>query len=314
MGDEAIDPVCGMRTDPTHPRGGRFEHGGRTFSFCSEGCRSRFAADPEGFLSGTRTPGHGPESAVDAVEYTCPMHPEIRQRGPGACPICGMALEPVRVTLEAGPDAEERDMTRRLVAAAILTVPVFLLAMVAMPHGASEGAVAHGGGAPWTHWLQAALSLPVVVWCGAPFFVRGWQGVVRRSPNMFTLIALGTGAACAFSLVATLVPHRLPAAFRRADGSVDVYFESAAVIVTLVLLGQVLELRARRATGGAVRALLALASRTARRVRPDGGEEDVPLAAIRAGETIRVRPGERVPVDGTVISGHGVVDESMLTG
>jgi Cu+-exporting ATPase len=329
MSDPAIDPVCGMRVDPAAPRGGRFDFRGRTYVFCSEGCRARFAADPEGFLSGARTRGHGPSGghaaapvsislptarpATGAAEYTCPMHPEIRQRGPGSCPICGMALEPVQVTLDAGPDAEERDMTRRLVVAAILTVPVVALAMAGM-HGGPAGAPAHAGGAPWTHWLQAALGLPVVVWCGAPFFARGWQGVVRGSPNMFTLIALGTGAAFGFSLVATLVPDRLPAAFHRADGAVDVYFESAAVILTLVLLGQVLELRARRATGGAVRALLALAPRSARRVGAGGQEDDVPLAAVRAGDTLRVRPGERVPVDGVVLSGHGVVDESMLTG
>ena len=345
MSDPVIDPVCGMRVDPAAPRGGRFDYRGRTYFFCSEGCRTRFAADPEGFLSGKREKGHGhapmsapaqapisialpsgvrsgqagpskqeedsPPATGEAVEYTCPMHPEIRQRGPGSCPICGMALEPLRITLETGPDPEERDMTRRFVVAALLTVPVFALAMTGM-HGGPGMSGAHGG-MPWTHWLQAVLTLPVVLWCGAPFFARGWQGILNRSPNMFTLIALGTGAALAFSLAATLLPHRLPAAFRRADGSVDVYYESAAVIVTLVLLGQVLELRARRATGGAVRALLSLTPKTARRVR-SGNEEDVPLAVIEPGDTLRVRPGERVPVDGVVVSGHGVVDESMLTG
>jgi Cu+-exporting ATPase len=213
-----------------------------------------------------------------------------------------MALEPVVMTLEERPDPELKDMTRRLVVAAVLTAPLFLVAMLGM---------LAGGGA---HALQAALAAPVVLWCGAPFFVRGWEGLRRGTPNMFTLIGLGTGAAFGFSLVATVVPAWLPAAFHGHGGAVDVYFESAAVIVTLVLLGQVLELRARRATGTALRGLLSLAPKTARRVRDGGAEEDVPLEAVARGDTLRVRPGERVPADGQVTAGHGVVDESMLTG
>jgi Cu+-exporting ATPase len=289
----AIDPVCGMTVDPAHAGGGSVTRAGETWFFCCDGCRESFERG---------RPAPAPAEASGPGEYTCPMHPEIRQRGPGVCPICGMALEPVRVTLEDRPDPELADMTRRLIVAATLTTPLFLLAMLGMRAG---------GGA---HALQAALAAPVVLWCGAPFFVRGWDGLRRGTPNMFTLIALGTGAAFGFSLVATLFPARLPGAFHGHGGTVDVYFESAAVIVTLVLLGQVLELRARRATGSALRGLLSLAPKTARRVRAGGAEEDVPLDAVAAGETLRVRPGEHVPADGRVISGHGVVDESMLTG
>jgi Cu+-exporting ATPase len=295
-----------MTIDPARAAGGSAEHEGRRFYFCCDGCRETFVRDPAAALAhSTRghagTP-HARPSAPDAAEYTCPMHPEIRRRGPGACPICGMALEPVRVTLEDRPDPELADMTRRLVVAAILTAPLFLLAMVRM-----DG----GGGA---HALQAALAAPVVLWCAAPFFVRGWQGLWRGTPNMFTLIALGTGAAFGYSLIATIAPGRLPPAFHGHGGTVAVYFESAAVIVTLVLLGQVLELRARRATGSALRGLLSLAPKSARRVRAGGAEEDVPLDVVAAGEILRVRPGERVPADGLVTSGHGVVDESMLSG
>ncbi|HYV20384.1 MAG TPA: heavy metal translocating P-type ATPase [Verrucomicrobiae bacterium] len=316
-GDEAgsrsaIDPVCGMTVDPARAAGGSALHGGRTYHFCCDGCRETFQRDPEAVLSsGARghaahhTPARStrpPSRGQDAEEYTCPMHPEIRRRGPGACPICGMALEPVVVTLEDRPDPELADMTRRLLVAAVLTAPLFLIAMLGMWTG---------GGAPL---LQAALAAPVVLWCGAPFFVRGWDGLRRGTPNMFTLIALGTGAAFGYSLVATVVPAWLPRAFHGHGGAVDVYFESAAVIVTLVLLGQVLELRARRATGSALRGLLSLAPKSARRVRDGGAEEDVPLDAVQERDTLRVRPGERVPADGLVTSGHGVVDESMLTG
>jgi Cu+-exporting ATPase len=297
-GHSAIDPVCGMTIDPARAAGGSAVHAGRTYHFCCDGCRETFQRDPGAVLSRGRPPSAGD----DAREYTCPMHPEIRRRGPGACPICGMALEPVVMTLEERPDPELADMTRRLIVAVVLTAPLFLIAMLGMRAG---------GGA---HLLQAALAAPVVLWCAAPFFVRGWEGLRRQTPNMFTLIALGTGAAFGYSLVATVVPARLPGAFHGHGGAVDVYFESAAVIVTLVLLGQVLELRARRATGSALRGLLSLAPKTARRVRDGGAEEDVPLDTVAVGETLRVRPGERVPADGLVTSGHGVVDESMLTG
>ncbi|HET8947960.1 MAG TPA: heavy metal translocating P-type ATPase, partial [Candidatus Polarisedimenticolia bacterium] len=321
IGPGAIDPVCGMNVDPARAEGGSAAHAGRTYFFCCDGCRETFRRDPGAILSrparghaghGDRRADHhppgdpirppAPSSGQDAGEYTCPMHPEIRRRGPGTCPLCGMALEPVVVTLEDRPDPELADMTRRLVIATALTAPLFLLAMLGMRAG---------GGA---HALQAALAAPVVLWCGAPFFVRGWDGLRRGTPNMFTLIALGTGSAFGYSLAATVAPARLPDAFHGHGGAVDVYFESAAVIVTLVLLGQVLELRARRATGSALRGLLSLAPKSARRVRDDGAEEDVPLEAVAAGETLRVRPGERIPADGLVTSGHGVVDESMLTG
>jgi len=329
-GPGAIDPVCGMTVDPARAAGGSAVHAGRTYHFCCDGCRETFQRDPEAVLSrrtrghaGHHAPGHPSRSAApvrialpsargggerppsagdDAREYTCPMHPEIRRRGPGACPVCGMALEPVVVTLEDRPDPELAGMTRRLIVAAVLTVPLFVVAMLGMR---SDGEV---------HLLQAALAAPVVLWCGAPFFVRGWEGLRRGTPNMFTLISLGTGAAFGYSLVATVVPGWLPETFHGHGGAVDVYFESAAVIVTLVLLGQVLELRARRATGSALRGLLSLAPKTARRVRDGGDEEDVALDAVAAGDTLRVRPGERVPADGQVTSGHGVVDESMLTG
>jgi Cu+-exporting ATPase len=321
-GGPETDPVCGMTIDPARAEGGSAVHAGRTYHFCCAGCRERFVRDPEAALSAAarraHQPGHhaghaghaGPiaietprvRATDDQAEYTCPMHPEIRRRGPGSCPICGMALEPVQGTLDDRPDPELRDMTRRLLVAAVLTAPLLLIAMTGMDAG--------GG---WNR-IQAALATPVVLWCGAPFFVRGWAGLRRGTPNMFTLIALGTGAAYASSLVAALAPGRLPGAFHGHGGAVAVYFESAAVIVTLVLLGQILELRARRATGSAIRGLLALAPKTARRVREGGAEEDVPLDDVAAGDTLRVRPGERVPADGVVLSGHGVVDESMLTG
>ncbi|MBI4169780.1 MAG: copper-translocating P-type ATPase [Acidobacteria bacterium] len=243
--------------------------------------------------------------------YTCPMHPEIVRDGPGSCPICGMDLEPRTVTLEEGPDPELRAMTRRFWVSLALSPPVFLLGMSDMLPGRPLVRALSG---PWANWLQLALSAPVVLWGGWPFFERGWASIVSRHLNMFTLIALGTGAAFLFSVFATLFPDVLPHGFRAHDGRVHVYFEAAAVITTLVLMGQVLELRARQATSGAIRALLELAPRTARRVTPDGREEDVALAEVRVEDTLRVRPGEKVPVDGTVLSGHSAVDESMVTG
>jgi Cu+-exporting ATPase len=305
-----LDPICGMAVDPENPRGGSAEFEGRRYGFCSPRCRATFLASPAAHLArgprGMPAPaGHARPASpkvsitLGAVEYTCPMHPEVVQRGPGACPLCGMALEPKDAGLEESDDGELRDMTRRFVLAAVLSVPVVALAMAGMRGAAG--------------WLQAALALPVVLYCGAPFFTRAWESLLRRRANMFTLIAMGTGASYGFSLLALVLPHRLP------GGGAELYFESAAVITTLVLLGQVLELRARRAASAAMRALLSLAPRTARRLR-DGAEaapeatEDVPIDAVAPGDRLRVRPGEKVPVDGIVLEGEGVLDESLVSG
>jgi Cu+-exporting ATPase len=304
-GDAVIDPVCGMTVDP-HKTPHRHSHAGRPYSFCSAGCRTKFAADPSKYLGGTPLGGTPvPEGTI----YTCPMHPEIRQVGPGACPICGMALEPLIATAETGPNPELVDMTRRFWIALVLAVPVVVLEMGAHLVGAHA----------WidqtlSNWIQCVLATPVVLWAGWPFFVRGWQSLVTRNLNMFTLIAMGTGVAWFYSVVATLVPELFPPAFRQHGGAVAVYFEAAAVITALVLLGQVLELRAREATSGAIRALLDLAPKTARRVRADGNDEEVALDAIAVGERLRVRPGDKIPVDGAVIEGRSAVDESMVTG
>ena len=298
------DPVCGMAVDP-HTARHKAEHAGRPYYFCSAGCKDKFVADPERYLKG--------ETAAPAVPpgttYTCPMHPEIRQIGPGSCPICGMALEPEIASAEAGPNPELVDFTRRFWIGLALTVPVFILEMGA--HLVGE----HG----WinqslSNWLQLALATPAVLWAGFPFFERGWRSVVSRNLNMFTLIAMGTGVAYVFSLVATLAPGLFPAAFRGHDGAVGVYFEAAAVIVVLVLLGQVLELRAREQTSGAIKALLDLAPKTARRVRSDGTDEEIGLDQVAIGDALRVRPGDKIPVDGETIEGHSSVDESMVTG
>ena len=244
------------------------------------------------------------------VEYVCPMHPEIVRDAPGTCPICGMALEPRTATIDEAPNPELVDMTRRLKISAVLTAPLFVVAMAEMLPGRPP---AHLVDATARAWLELALATPVVLWGGWPFFVRGWTSIVTRRPNMFTLIAIGSGAAYAASVVAVLFPDVLPASFR-AHGETPLYFEAAAVIVTLVLLGQVLELRARSATGAAIRRLLDLTPRTARVVRDDGREEDVALDQVRPGDRLRVRPGEKVPVDGVVIEGASAVDESMLNG
>jgi P-type Cu+ transporter len=301
----AIDPVCGMTVDP-HTTPHRAEHQGRPYYFCSAGCRQKFIADPQRHLAGV---GSEQEAVPEGTVYTCPMHPEIRQVGPGSCPICGMALEPELVTPESGPNPELADMSRRFWIGLLLTVPIVVLDMGAHLAGG------HGLVRPATSTLiQLALATPVVLWAGWPFFVRGAQSVVTRNLNMFTLIALGTGVAYTTSVVATLAPGLFPAQFRAHDGSVPVYFEAAAVITVLVLLGQVLELRAREKTSGAIRALLDLAPKAARRVRHDGTEEDVSLELIAVGDTLRVRPGEKVPVDGVVTEGRSFVDESMVTG
>ena len=306
---EVIDPVCGMTISPADSVG-EVVHRGQTYYFCNESCLERFTAGPEEFVgegaAGRRASAAG---AVDA-EYTCPMHPEIRQVGPGACPICGMALEPVRVSLDEQPNEELLDMTRRFWWSLGLTVPV-LLAMVDefLPGQPLHSRIEAGR----LNWIELALAAPVVLWGGWPFFTRGWASLVSRHLNMFTLIALGVGAAFGFSVVATMAPDLFPHSFRM-GGAVAVYFEPAAAIIVLVLLGQVLELRARGRTSAAIRNLLGLAPKTARRIDAGGVERDVPLADVSVDDRLRVRPGERVPVDGVVMEGATSIDESMVTG
>ncbi len=305
-----VDPVCGMKVDAASSKH-RLERGGTTYHFCSAGCRSKFAADPHKHLhAGKANPA--PDAAASAgTVFTCPMHPQIRQSGPGSCPLCGMALEPETPTLDAGPNAELADMARRLRIALVLTVPVFVLEMgghipaLGLHHLVPERVAS---------WIGFVLSTPVVLWAGRPFFQRAWASIVNRSLNMFSLIALGTGAAYLYSVAATLAPGIFPAGFRGTGGEVGVYFEAAAVITVLVLLGQVLELRARDQTGGALRALLQLAPKTARRVRDGADDEVVAIEQVAAGDILRVRPGDGVPVDGTVVDGRSAVDESMVTG
>ena len=300
-----VDPVCGMTVDP-HTTPHRHSHHGRSYYFCAGGCRTKFAANPEKYLGDKdKSSEPVPEGAV----YTCPMHPEVRQIGPGSCPICGMALEPELATAETGPNPELADMTRRFWIGLALTVPLFVLEMGAHLFGAHRWI-----DQAWSNWIQWVFATPVVLWAGAPFFVRGWQSLRTRNLNMFTLIAMGTGVAYGYSVVATIAPGLLPASLRGDDGAAAVYFEAAAVITVLVLLGQVLELRAREATSGAIRALLDLQPKTARRVKDDGSEDDVPLDAVAIGDLIRVRPGESVPVDGNVTEGRSAIDESMVTG
>jgi len=301
----AKDPVCGMTVDP-HTAKHRAEHAGRTYYFCAAGCRTKFVADPEKYLSPAEQAADDvPEGAI----YTCPMHPEIRQVGPGACPICGMALEPDLVTAEAQPNPELADMSRRLWIGLALTIPVFILEM-----GSHLFGLHHLIAASTSNWVQLVLATPVVLWAGWPFFERGWKSILTRNLNMFTLIALGTGVAWVYSVIATLMPNLFPESLRGGDGAVPVYFEAAAVITVLVLVGQVLELRAREQTGGAIRALLNLAPKTARRLSPDGREEEIQIDVVSVGDQLRVRPGERIPVDGEVVDGKSSVDESMVTG
>jgi P-type Cu+ transporter len=311
---EVIDPVCGMTISPAGAVG-HVDHKGQTYYFCSDPCLERFRAKPDAFVAGDRAEAHiALEPDLSAaplmrVEYTCPMHPEIVRDKPGACPICGMALEPRTAGLDDGPNPELIDMTRRFRIAAALAVPVFLLAMGDMVLGMGLGGRVN---VAWSNWLGLALATPVVWWAGWPFFGRGWASIVNRSPNMFTLIALGVGAAYAYSAAATVLPGVFPDGFR-VHGVVETYFDTAAVITVLVLLGQVLELRARSQTSAAIKALLGLAPKTARRIR-DGVEEDVPLPQVGVGDLLRVRPGEKLPVDGVVIEGKTSVDESMVTG
>ena len=298
------DPVCGMSVDPT-TTAHRASHGGQDYFFCSAGCRTKFIGDPMRYLN----PRVEAEPAVPGAIYTCPMHPEIRQEGPGSCPICGMALEPETVTAEAPPNHELIDFTRRFWVGLVLTLPVFALEMgghLANLHMFIPGQM--------SNWIQFALATPVVLWCGWPFFERGWTSLRTRRLNMFTLIAMGVGVAWLYSVVAVVAPTLFPPAFLKADGSAPVYFEAAAVITVLVLVGQILELRAREQTSGAIRALLDLTPKTARRIRADGVDEDVSLDQIAVGDRLRVRPGEKIPVDGELLEGRVAVDESMVTG
>ena len=324
------DPVCHMDVDPA-TAAGSVEHKGSTYYFCSNHCVKRFQADPDAFTAEPSATGatvlptlaviQGPAAASHQkpralrdspgrVTYTCPMHPEIVRDGPGSCPICGMALEPTSIGPEEDDDHELLDMSRRFWVCVLLSAPLVLLSMAEMVPGLSPSRLLSGRGLVWLQFLLAA---PVVLWGGLPFFERGWQSIVNRSLNMFTLIALGTGTAFAYSAVAAIAPGIFPESFRH-HGEVDVYFEPAAVIVTLVLLGQVLELRARRQTGSAIRALLSLAPKTARRIGQDGREADVALDLVVPDDRLRIRPGEKIPVDGVVVEGSSAVDESMITG
>jgi Cu+-exporting ATPase len=303
--DNTTDPVCGMTVDPaTTPHVAT--HDGAHHYFCSAGCLAKFEADPGRYITG-REPTEA--KAVEGAIWTCPMHPEIQRPGPGSCPICGMALEPLMPEATSGPSEEYRDMRRRFWVGLLLALPVFALEMGGHMTGLHEIL-----GRQTSNWIQMLLATPVVLWAGWPFFERAWLSIRNKSLNMFTLIAMGTGVAWGYSMIAALAPQIFPDAFRAADGSVAVYFEAAAVITVLVLLGQVLELRARETTSGAIRALLDLTPKLARRVRGDGSDEEVALEAVAVGDMLRIRPGEKVPVDGVVLEGRGTVDESMVTG
>jgi Cu+-exporting ATPase len=309
------DPVCGMSVAAGGPH--HFVHAGQDYYFCCRRCLDRFSADPESFLNkpedlGADGPGTADpvsRSAASGASYICPMCPEVRNIGPGVCPSCGMALEPEQITLEEEDNSELRDMSRRFIICAILTLPLFVIAMGAMFSGFNDLVPRN-----LSRWLEFGLATPVVLWGGWPFFERGWQSIINRHPNMFTLIALGTGVAYLFSVVAAFFPQLFPASFRDASGHVDLYFEAAAVITTLVLLGQVMELRARQGTGRAIRELLGLAPKTARRITPCGHEKDVALDEVKPGDRLRIRPGEKIPVDGVVTEGQSLVDESMISG
>jgi len=309
------DPVCGMVVDPSGAKS-RAQHNGQSYYFCCSGCKAKFQADPTQFANPTAKSAPSVPSAASApvaqgTIYICPMHPQIRRNEPGHCPICGMALELEGIPDIEGASPELKDMTRRFVIGAILATPIFVLEMgghlrlLKMNHLVSMAA---------SMWIQFALATPIVLWCAWPFFQRAWASVLNRSPNMFTLIALGVGASYSYSLVATFAPGLFPQGLRQHGGLIPVYYEAAAVVTVLVLLGQVLELRARAKTGGAIRALLKLAPKTARRIGADGHDDEVPLAQIHVGDRLRVRPGEAVPVDGSVTEGASSVDESMVTG
>ena len=306
MSHVSKDPVCGMAVEPATAAGSTTWKG-QTYYFCGTHCLHKFRAGPGKFVDVAQAPP--PAGPADAI-YTCPMHPEVISDHPGNCPKCGMALEPQLPITEEGPNPEYVDMRRRFRIGAALSLPVVIIAMSAMLPGNPLHAFDMG----LLNWAQLVLTTPVVLWCGWPFFERGWASIVHRSPNMFTLIALGVGSAYVFSVFATVAPGLFPEGFRTAGGAVEPYFDTAAVVTVLILLGQVLELRARSQTSGAIRRLLGLAPKTGRVVRPDGREEDVPLGHIRVGDLVRVRPGEKIPVDGTVTEGRSAVDESMISG
>lgn len=300
------DPVCGMSVDIATAQH-RLTHDRTDYAFCSAHCLDRFQTDPEKFLY----PNPANTPADPGVIYICPMHPKVRNVGPGDCPDCGMALEPEDITAETGPNPEYVDFTRRFWIGAALGVPLVILAMGAhLPFFSLSVVIPH----TVNHWIQIVLATPIVLWCGLPFFQRGWASIVNRSLNMFTLIAIGTGVAYAYSVVATVAPSLFPDTFRNADQAVDVYFEAAGVIIVLVLLGQLMELRARERTGSAIRSLMKLAPATATVIRDSGLEETVSLETIAVGDRLRIRPGEKVPVDGHVVDGRSNVDEAMVTG
>lgn len=306
--ETATDPVCGMsvalgQNKPSH------DHDGTTYHFCSQKCHDRFASDPHFYVSGSHKKKQ--RSAPKAAQYTCPMHPEIIQDKPGDCPICGMALEPMGApTGEEQPNEELIDFTRRFWVSVVFALPLLVLTMGGMVGLPFEAWI----GPKISPWIEFALATPVVLWAAIPFFKRGWASILNRSPNMWTLITLGVGAAYGYSVIATFLPSVFPPSFQTEAGTVPVYFEAAAVIIALIFLGQILELRARERTGSAIRSLLDLAPKTARRINPDGSENDVPLENILEGDKIRVRPGETIPVDGSVLEGHSSVDESMISG
>ncbi len=316
-GQEAVsqskDPVCGMSVDPATAKH-QADYHGQTYYFCSAGCKTKFVANPDQYLKAAAVPAAvkaAPSAPVaQGTIYTCPMHPQIRRSAPGSCPICGMALEPEGIPEAEGSSPELKNMTRRFVIGAVLAAPIFVLEMGG--HWAALN-LNRWVSMSASMWIQFVLATPIVIWCAWPFFQRAWTSVLNRSPNMFTLIALGVGAAYLYSLVATFAPGMFPEALKQ-DGLIPVYYEAAAIVTVLVLLGQVLELRAREKTGGAIRALLKLAPKTARRIRADGTDEEVALDQIHVGDRLRVRPGEAVPVDGSVAEGQSSVDESMVTG
>ena len=300
------DPVCGMSVDIATAQH-RLTYDHTDYAFCSAHCLDRFQADPDKYLN----PSPDDPPADPGAIYTCPMHPEVRQVGPGDCPDCGMALEPEDITADTGPNPEYIDFKRRFWIGAALGVPLVVLAMGAhLPFLGLNDILPQSV----NHWIQIVLATPIVLWCGLPFFKRGWASVVNRSLNMFTLIAIGTGVAYVYSVVATVAPGVFPDTFRNAAQTVDVYFEAAGVIIVLVLLGQLMELRARERTGSAIRALLELAPANATLIRESGSEESVPLETVVAGDRLRIRPGEKVPVDGHVVDGRSNVDEAMVTG
>jgi len=305
---QARDPVCGMAVNTSTSKYNA-EHAGEPYYFCSNGCREKFIAAPARYLKAKAETQPPQKTASADVMYTCPMHPQIRQVGPGNCPVCGMTLEPESVTADTGPSPELTDMTRRFWIGLALAIPVMALAM-----GGHLIYLEKWLAPETSNWIQLVLATPVVLWAGWPFFQRAWASLVNRSLNMFTLIAMGTGVAWTYSVIATLAPGLYPPAFRGMNGAVAVYFEAAAAITVLVLLGQVLELRAREQTGGAIRALLDLAPKTARRLAADGGDEEIGLEGVAVGDRLRVRPGEKVPVDGEVLEGRSSLDESMVTG